>query len=133
MRLGLGGPAVTMIGPDAGRQALAHAVRLLVLERQPVQIVGACQVVSPAGARRLAALGVRVEPDRAHAAFAVLAGAGRGSGRGMELRSPSDRCAPTDGAYAPLSHPLAPLLELVHAYRRNMPVLTLAALGRGPW
>jgi hypothetical protein len=131
MRLGLSGSALTMIGPDAGRQALAHGVRSLALQRRSVQIVGAYEVVSPASALRLTALGVRADPDIARAAFAVLASAGYGSDRGVRVGSASDRCAPAAGARAQPSRPLAPLLALVHAYRRNVPALTLAALGGG--
>lgn len=128
MRLGLSGSAMTMIGPDAGLQALAHAVRSLVLERQSVQIVGAYEVVSPASARALAALGVHTEPDSARAAFAVLASARCGSDRGVRLRSASDQRAPAESG-GRLPSPLAPLLALVYAYRTNVPVLTLAVPG----
>jgi hypothetical protein len=84
LRLGLTGSAMTLIGPDAGRQALDHAIRSLRRER--TQLAGAYEVVSPQAARRLARLGVRTDPHRARAAFVVLAERPRETGEGVRLR-----------------------------------------------
>jgi hypothetical protein len=128
LRLGLGGSTTTMIGPHAGRHALAHALRSLALERQPLHVVGAYEVVSPAGARGLAALGVHTNPSVARAAFAVLAASRRGSVKAMSLRCASDAGARADRLYVQRPRTLDPLLALVDAYHGGAQAVDLAAL-----
>jgi 3-oxoacyl-(acyl-carrier-protein) synthase len=133
MQLGLSGSAMTMIGPHAGRQAVGHALRALARERQAVQIVGAYEVFSPAAARSLAALGLRTEPDRARAAFAVLASRARGSRRSVRLQWASGRWPRVDdddagGRPRPAS---APLLALVGAYRGSARSVSATAVEGG--
>lgn len=72
-RLGLSGAAMTFLGPTAGGDALEHAVRSLSLGRQPLQLAGAYEVLTPAVARRLGELGVSADCDSASAAFVLLA------------------------------------------------------------
>ncbi len=72
MRFGLAGDATTFVGPSAGRQALRHATRSLLLGRQTVHLAGSYQVVSPTAAKRHAGLGIDADPATAEASFVVL-------------------------------------------------------------
>jgi hypothetical protein len=122
--LGLAGAAVTIVGENAGADALAHACRSLELGRTRHAVCAAFDFPSPFACSALRNRGITVSPSSGSAAVLVLTRdeareqkgvrltAGGASGGGPE-QTGSD---PVDAGVSPA---VAPLLRIARAVLHN--------------
>lgn len=116
--LGLTGAAITIIGQNAGADALGHACRSLELGRARQAVCGAFDFPSPFASAALEKSGITVSPSRGAAAVLILALEDAGRERGVPLMAiaPNDDGPRTavrfDPAHVGVSPAVAPLLRL---------------------
>lgn len=117
-KLRLTGAAITLVGRDAGSDALAYACRSLALGRTRYAVCGAFDFPSPFASAALERRGITVSPSRGAAAILVLTleQADRDLGVSLEALVGKDDGRPnalgTDPDDAGVSPAVSPLLRL---------------------